>query len=194
MLTTFNAQSARAQFENRIGSLEADTKRCFWEIPGGPGAAFFPAVLYAFATIDYFSSYWAGWNDSGGDRAKNQTNRLTSFMVKYLGYAAKESKIAVNIWRHKLMHTGEPRVLRARTGSERYLWETGINLQNHLKLDPTGAPNEFAIRFDSYAIVRDLRIGVFGSSGYLQDLSASQDLQQKFLACFNEMETYTVDV
>jgi hypothetical protein len=55
-LTRFDPRDARRQFEERIRSLDADTNRCFCEIEGGPGKAFFPPVFYAFATIDYFSA------------------------------------------------------------------------------------------------------------------------------------------
>ncbi len=193
-LTTFDPQAVRSQFEERIGSLEADTNRCFWKIEGGPGEAYFPPIFYAFATIDYFSSYWAGWNDPAGDRTKRQTTRLVDFMVKYFGYERRASTVAVAIWRHKLMHTAQPRVLRARNGIDRFTWETGINLKDHVTLSPTGTPNEFMVRFDSYAVIRDLRRGVLGPSGYFSDLCTSPDPQQKCLACYNEMENYTVDV
>ncbi len=192
-LTAFDPQTARAQFEDRIASLDADVKRCFSDIPGGPGPAFFPAVLYAVATIDYFSSYWAGWNDSGGDRSKNQSDRLVGFLVNYLGYDQRASKVAVAIWRHKLMHTGEPRVVKAKRSGERFLWQTGLNLQDHMKLAPTGNPNDLVLRFDLHVVVSDLRRGILDPAGYLADLCASLDLQRKFVDCYNEMENYTVD-
>lgn len=192
-LALFDPNSARVQFENRIASLESDTRRCFCDIPGGPGPAFSPAVLYALATIDYFSSYWAGWNDNSGDRSKKQTDRLVDFLVKYLGYDQRASKVGITIWRHKLMHTGEPRVVKAKNG-ERIIWETGINLQDHMKLTPTTNPNEFILRFDSNTVVSDLRCGILSASGYLADLCTSPDLQQKFLCCHNEMENYTINV
>ena len=191
--TVFDAQFARAQFEERIGSLEADTNRCFWQIPGGPGFAYFPPVLYALATIDHVSSYWAGWNDRGRDRSKSQTVRLVDFMVKYLGYDRRASQVGVAIWRHKLMHTGQPRVLNGKTSGDRFIWETGIGLSDHMTLQPTGTPNEFILRFDSYAVVGDLRRGVLGPSGYVSDLCASTALQKLFLDCLNEMESYAVD-
>lgn len=192
ILTSFDARVAETQFEQRIQSLEEDTKRCFWEISGGPAKAFFPPVLYALATIDYFSSYWAGWNDPGRDKNKKQTVRLVGFMVQYLGYHEKESKIAVNIWRHKLMHTGEPRVLKAINSPERYHWKIGVNLSSHMILTSITAPNDYELQFDCYAIGRDLRAGVLEPSGYLTDLRGSTDLQGKFIACFNEMESYTI--
>jgi hypothetical protein len=101
-------------------------------------------------------------------------------MVKYLGYERRASKIAVAIWRHKLMHTAQPRVLRANNG-DRFVWETGVGLMDHVKLSPTGAPNEFVLRFDSYAVVRDLRRGVLEPSGYLSDLCGSPCLQHRKL-------------
>jgi hypothetical protein len=117
--TVFDPQAARTQFGSRIASLESDTKRCLCDIPRGPGPAFFPAVLYAVATIDYFSSYWAGWNESTKTRhnkgSASQTERLVAFLVKYLGYDERASRVGVAIWRHKLMHTGEPRAVRARS-------------------------------------------------------------------------------
>jgi hypothetical protein len=104
---------ARELFRGRIDSLEHDTKRCFWPInePGAPGPAFFPSVMYCFATLDYFSSFWAGWNQTKG-HGQNQTDRMIAFSEKYLLYPRKESKIAIHFWRHKLMHTAEPRPLR----------------------------------------------------------------------------------
>lgn len=113
--------------------------------------------------------------------------------MKYLGYEQRASTVAVAIWRHKLMHTGQPRVLLARNGVDRFTWETGINLKDHVTLSPTRTPNEYMVRFDSYAIVRDLQRGILGASGYFSDLCASTDRQQKFLACLNEMENYSVD-
>jgi hypothetical protein len=193
-LNHYNSNLAETLFEQRIRSLEEDTRRCFIEIPGGPGEAFFPAVLYAFATIDYFSSYWVGWNESGGIKSKKQTVRLVDFMKRYLGYQEKESKIAVNIWRHKLMHTSEPRVLRANYSNERYHWRVGVGLPSHMKLRLIAAPNEYELQFDCYAICRDLRAGVLGVSGYLADLRNGPDLQRKFISCFNEMENYTINL
>ena len=190
----FDPDTVRSQFGERICSLEADTNRCFWKIEAGPGPAYFPPVLYALATIDYFSSYWAGWNDSAGNKSRKQTVRLVDFMVTYLGYDRRASQVGVAIWRHKLMHTGEPRVLTAKTSGDRFIWETGTDLQDHMKLTPTGVPSEFILRFDSLAVVCDLRRGVLGPSGYWSDLCASLDLQAKYLDCFNEMENYQVDV
>ena len=52
-MATFGREWAERVLRERLDSLDNDTRRCFWPIPGGPGPAFFPAVLYGFATIDY---------------------------------------------------------------------------------------------------------------------------------------------
>lgn len=90
--------------------------------------------------------------------------------VTYLVYERRASTVAVAIWRHKLMHTAQPRDLHAKNGIDRFTWETGINLKDHVTLSPTGTPNEFMVRFDSYAVIHDLRRGVLEPSGYFSDL------------------------
>ena len=85
-------------------------------------------------------------------------------------------------------------MVKGKGSGERFIWETGINLQDHMKLTPTTSLNQFILRVDLYVVVFDLRRGIFGASGYLADLCASPELQQKFLDCYNEMENYTVDV
>jgi len=191
-MTNCEMNLIKMRFRQRIDSLELDTKRCFWDIkdPDAPGYAFFPPVMYAFATIDYFSSYWSGWNQ--GRRGKNQTDRMIDFMNMYLLYPRKNSQIAINFWRHKLMHTAEPRILRNAENDEVYYWKIGINLQQHMILLETDVPNKFILEFDPLALVRDLREGVFGLRGYFQELQTSDDLQQKYCQCLEEMDSYEI--
>ena len=191
-MTNCEMNLIRMRWRKRIDSLELDTKRCFWDIkdPDAPGYAFFPPVMYAFATIDYFSSYWAGWNKSG--KGKNQTDRMIDFMNTYLLYPRKNSQIAIDIWRHKLMHTAEPRILRNAENDEVYGWKIGKDLQHHMILLEIDVPNKFILEFDPLALVRDLREGVFGPKGYFQELQTSDDLQKKYCQCFEEMNSYDI--
>ncbi|MDY6990180.1 MAG: hypothetical protein SWQ30_19230 [Thermodesulfobacteriota bacterium] len=197
-MTTAELAAARTKFRQRIDSLEGDTLRCFWNLreEGAPGCAFFPAVMYCFATIDYFSSFWSGWNHKApkkkGQKPENQTTRITAFMEKYLLYPSKESQIAIAIWRHKLMHTAEPRILRNADNAEVYLWEVGKGVPNHMVLDPREEPDHFLLRFDPLALCRDLREAVFGPEGYSQHLRGMPDLQDKYLQCLAEMNSYQV--
>src|SRR6266498_4982554 len=134
---TFNPADVRQLFEQRLDSLDNDTKRCFAPIKDVQLAPF-PAVLYAFATVDYFSSCWKGWNDPIFGRKKkkrpNQTKRLVSFLMRFLRYGKKEIQVAVSVWRHKLMHTGEPRLLRNKKKTEIYGWEINEGASDHMKL------------------------------------------------------------
>lgn len=189
---TFDPVIAEAKLRERIESLENDTLRCFWKIDDGPGPAFFPAVLYAYATIDYLSSCWAGWNDSKGNRSKNQTMRMATFLEKYCRYGKRECQIAVSLWRHKLMHTGEPRVLRNAVTNEVYKWEIDSAGKSHMELVPLSAPGEFGFQVNPLTLVQDLRAGVLGAGGYLAELRQSPDLQQMFLDFMQETESYNI--
>src|SRR2546430_3880448 len=106
-----NPSEGKKLRRRRLRSLALDTKRCFRRIPNLPLASF-PAVLYAFATIDYLSSCWQGWNEQPKKgKRRSQTKRIVGFLVRFCHYSKKESQIAVEVWRHKLMHTGEPRLV-----------------------------------------------------------------------------------
>jgi hypothetical protein len=68
--------------------------------------------------IDVLSSYWSGRLGSHG-----QTQRMTSFMDRYLHPGQiEEHRVAVQMFRHTLMHTGALRYLYNRTTDTRYTW------------------------------------------------------------------------
>lgn len=203
---------ARNRFRDRIDSLESDSKRCFWNIKeqGAPGPSYFPPVMYAFATVDYFSSFWAGWSDldvrkykikNGNTLLKadtgGQTKRMSDFLEKYLLYPQKESQISIKTWRHSLMHTAEPKTLTEiivdpKTGAKqvfKYFWRTGVPVQKHMILQPI--PNkldEFLLEFCVFDFIKDLRDGVFGQKGYFEELKIIQTLQALYKECLNEFE------
>ena len=196
-LTPQDLGRARDMFTERINSLENDTKRCFYGIfePGAPGPAFFPAIMYCFATLDYFSSFWAGWNQRA-PQGQSQTDRMVAFGERYLLYPRREAQIAIHFWRHKLMHTAEPRPLRDSVTDEAYSWSTGSGRQdhmqhNHMRLAPTGAKRS-TLHFSPVIFVRDLREGIFCPDGYFQQLSSEEDLQQKYRRCLAEFENYKI--
>jgi len=185
---------ARDIFRDRIESLQHDIRRCFWPLPepGAPGPAFFPAVMYCLATLDYFSSFWAGWSREA-PKGQNQTSRMVAFQEKYLLYPRKEGQIAIHFWRHKLMHTAEPRLLRDPVTSEEYYWSTGNSPQNHMRLVSVGQ-QKYALHFCPAAFERDLREGVFGPDGYFHELRADPVLQAHYRQCFAEFEAYEINI
>lgn len=192
-LTVSDLARARDLFRARIDSLTHDVKRCFWPInePGAPGPAFFPAAMYALATLDYFSSFWAGWNAPNG---QDQTIRMTDFAELYLLYPRKESQIAIHFWRHKLMHTAEPRVLRDADTNDSYLWSTSTEKRDHMQLVPETAPATFRLHFNPSIFDRDLRDGVFGANGYFLDLRKDTALQSKYQKCLQEFKEYKIKI
>jgi hypothetical protein len=145
--------------------------------------------MYCFATLDYFSSCWAGWNRSGP--GKDQTARLIDFMTKFLLYGRKEATLAVHFWRHKLMHTSEPRVLRNKDNDKFYIWRTGTELDRHMELARL-TDQQYRLDFDPLVFLEDLRPAILGPSGYFEELRHSADLQEKYEACFKEMDSYSV--
>lgn len=65
----------------------------------------FPRTLYgycmnAFAFVDLLS-----WCRTG---SLKQSPRMVDLLVDYLGYGTTESAVSVKLWRHTLMHTGDP--------------------------------------------------------------------------------------
>jgi hypothetical protein len=195
---TFNPPDVRRMFEQRLDSLDNDTKRCFALIEGVQAAPF-PAVLYGFSTVDYFSSGWKGWNDSNFGRKKkkrrNQTKRLVGFLVRFMSYGKKESQVAVSVWRHKLMHTGEPRLLRNKKKNELYGWEIDDESPDHMKLVPvTGGRATHKLVLNPCTLASDLREAIFGAGQYWDQLQTSALLQARFMRFLKEIGSYTIEL
>jgi hypothetical protein len=71
-------------------------------------------MMGVFSFLDLLSYYWSG-------RELGQTTRMVEFMEKYINSNREAHSIAVQIWRHKLMHTSRPRALRdQKTGMTLY--------------------------------------------------------------------------
>jgi hypothetical protein len=182
---------ARQMFRARIDSLRNDVLRAFWPLaapaaPSGsrpsalvynqPQFAPFPAVMYCFATVDYFSSFWEGWNDRNSPHYpghnRSQTDRMLDYLCLFFRYPRREAFIAINIWRHKLMHTAQPRIVTTGEATPRtFWWLCGPDLEGHMRLrqdDP--AKYEFILPFACNEFVRDLEEAVFGPIGYFHAL------------------------
>ena len=112
-----------------------------------------------FAFVDALSSYWRG-TDKG-----NQSRRMVDFMGVYFGANREAHNIAVQIWRHKLVHTALPRTLRlpATGGVVRYM------IQWHESQMTPGQPH--------YTIVASGRDQVFNLSciSLIEDLERAAD-------------------
>lgn len=199
--------AAKRVFETRLASLENDADRAFCAADG-LGTAPFPIAMYCFATVDAFSSYWAGWNDRGardlknalgvlGDR-RSQSRRMSQFLEKYLGYEDTRSQLAIAFWRHKTMHTAEPRVLHRFVDGreEEYGWciagfvAPGSEVRNWGLYERGGAPGQFMFVVGVHDLVRDLKAGVLGPGGYFEDLARDRELQRRYFLFEAEAARY----
>lgn len=112
-------------------------------------------VMYCFSSIDLLSYFWRG-------SAKDQTERMKDFMVRFMHYGEAESKLAVVMWRHKLMHTSEPRSLVGSKGRKRYTWllhwHTELPREHHMKFQDTD--DSRILMMSLVNLVRDLETGL----------------------------------
>jgi hypothetical protein len=196
MALDFVARAAEAEVRERLDSLENDVRRCYFDIPGGPAAAHFPAVMYAMATLDFLSSCYAGWNStyrhSKRQRGRDPTKRMVDFLARFTRYERRLCLLAVDIWRHKLMHTGQPRMITAD-------WQPALIGR---RIDPA-ADAGFKLTKDDEGLIRvveinpirfagDLREAALGESGYVAELCRSSDLMSKFTDFHSEVNNYTL--
>ena len=137
----------------------------------------FPDTLYGFmmgvfARVDLASAYWKG-------TFNKQTARMIGFLDLYVSPSHEAHSVAVQVWRHKLMHTSSPRYLRdERTNKEyRWLlhWWEHLPAEQHYTFVDTGDCR--ILNIGLIYLISDLRQGV---ERYLQALRTSLDLTANF--------------
>jgi hypothetical protein len=73
-------------------------------------------LMATFARIDLVSRYCAGYD-------RPQTRRMIAFLNRYVHPGSHEANgVAVQMWRHSLMHTGEGRRQLDLGSGKRYTW------------------------------------------------------------------------
>ena len=105
-------------------------------------------VMNIMAIVDRLSKY--------AHPAKAQTKRMRRTLEE-MGAGELEAKVAVQLWRHTLMHTGSPSVVTV--DGRKYLWllqwsEQYLPRDQHLKLQAQGDPR--ALNFSAITAVEDL--------------------------------------
>lgn len=117
----------------------------------------FPYTSYGFAMclfgrIDLFSKFWL---PNEGD----QTKRMVGFLRNYLRYGEKESEIAIQFWRHTLMHTASPRELVEIKTDRRYSWLLQNTLDDgHWCFQNSGEPR--ILNVGLFNLLSDLKAGL----------------------------------
>jgi len=139
-----------------------------------------------FGFIDTFSAYWKGTDEK-------QSPRMVDFMDKYLGANRRAHSIAVQIWRHKLVHTALPRNLfdSANGKTVHYLIQWHGNQmtpqQPHYTIVPFGGDEVFNVA--CLALIEDLQRATMA---YVADLEASTTLQTNAASFAKELAIYTL--
>jgi hypothetical protein len=145
-----------------------------------------PDTLYGymmgvFARVDLMSAYWRG-------TFKDQSIRMVSFMTMYMQPDRIANSVAVQTWRHKLMHTAAPRELRDPHGGPpcRWLlhWGDDHLPRDHLFQFQAGNHN---LNLSLFALIENTRSA---ASAYIGDLSASSQLSANYDTVDRELESY----
>lgn len=100
----------------------------------------------------------------------------------------KKAQLAVTVWRHKLMHTGEPRLLKENFTV--YNWSISDQTNKHWTIENTGK-DECLLSVGICNLISDLRQGVFGPQGYFCELRVDRNLQNHYANFLKEIQNYS---
>jgi hypothetical protein len=139
-------------------------------------------MMLVFSHLDLVSAHWKGSD-------KNQSQRMVAFLKHYVGSSHEASSVAIQIWRHKLVHTSQPRYLLDRgTGKHyRYLlhWWEHLPREQHFTFAETH--DSKVLNLGLVYLVGDLQAGV---RRYLVDLRSSTELQVNYHTFEAELQSY----
>lgn len=124
-------------------------------------ATHYPATLWClvmgvFSRIDLYSLLW-----DGGERVrKGQTERMVEFLQTYLQRDPIVDRLAIQLFRHTLMHTSQPRTIRHSNTSKLFSynlqWESGhLPRENHWRL-----VDGFHVEYGLEYLIEDLDLGL----------------------------------
>ena len=145
--------------------------------------------------IDLLSAYWQGEVTSRG-----QTVRMRSFMDRYLHPGrTEENRVAVQMFRHTLMHTGALRFLYDKTNDVKYTWRVHFGFTfppnvRHYSITTEDARYQEMLKAvpvstaSSSSKIRALNLGIIhlvsdlkrGLTAYLADLETDLVLQTNY--------------
>ena len=107
-------------------------------------------ALICFSKIDELSQY----REFHGD----QTARMAAFLDDLFGVSSEASDVAVKMWRHVLVHTGQPREVKSH--GARYSWlltcVDDFPRDQHFRFQPVEPPR--VLNLALHFLVEDLRV------------------------------------
>ena len=138
--------------------------------------------MSVFARFDLLSSLWRGSTDSRG-----QTRRIVDFLGNYLNIDWEIAVVAVHIWRHKLMHTSEPRRLTDPASGYQYAWllHWGFHLPKEQHFTMARATGFGVLNLALVYLIEDLRRA---TDGYFDEMQNTPTLQKLYQAAYGELQ------
>lgn len=178
---SFDMGTASTTLLDGIEALEREVQMVYSNLvlPGWVGPlhgyqhTLYGYMMVCFGRIDRVSAHWRG-------TTSDQSPRMIQFMEKYLSREHEACSLAVQIWRHKLMHTGEPRSLCG--GPDRIVycwllhWGEHLPIEQHFTFSSTAGAK--VLNLALLYLIGDLKAGV---QTYLNDLARDRTLQQNFV-------------
>lgn len=156
--------------KERIDSLQKDVMHCL-QRPYAP----FPAILYCVSTIDLLGTLCYG------------DGHARTYMHSFMGYTEDQSKLIVQIFRHKIVHLAQPQpifLFKGKVVTWQYVHE---NTPNHLILQDLPGGSKIWIKSDWAVdvhqvftigitqLMEDIRDSVLRHGGYLDQLDINYD-------------------
>lgn len=143
-------------------------------------------VMMTFAHIDRASALWAG-----SDSTRGQTKRMVHFLDRYLSRNHEANLVAIQMWRHKLMHTARPRLLKNHgTGMTYYWllhWWRHLPPEQHYTFIDSG--DRRILNLGLVYLIEQLRSGI---TAYLSDVAAAANLRTNFAAVQSRFGAYEI--
>lgn len=188
--------AVQKRVSEKIKSLENDFIRAFTrKVSKKIAPSPFPITMFTISVLDYISSLEAGWNETNKRLKRNQTDRLVQFLVKGMNYDITASKVLVQINRHQLMHTSDPRLVRDKRTGNVYGWSISNNDSKNMQLikqpSPLGMAEIFLLHFGLKQFIKDLKIY---TKQYLEKLAKSPVLQNNYIRCMDEIKVKDMDL
>ncbi len=150
----------------------------------------FGYMMTMFACVDLWSRYWMGRTKKKGE----QTVRMVRFLDTYVQPGKhNESCVAVHLWRHALMHTGQGRLHKDRNSDDIYTWQlffgpsSGIR---HYELWRHPNDQRMVLSIVMTNLAQDLSHGL---GRYLDDLKEDGALQATFQKEDTNIQLQTLD-
>lgn len=177
---------ARKFIGERVTALKKDVDHCLQK-PYAP----FPAIMFCFATVDMMGALVKGEAHSGSSTVSN----TASYFKEYMGYTDEECFLMMNLFRHKLAHLSQPKIVVKYDPSGKFVtWHyhhDDVSMHRKIAPMPAGAaieikagwtiPVDQTFHLGIKQLVKEIEDSVYGQGGYFDKFGNNTDsLQENF--------------